>query len=85
LTFGIDDLVCLPFRKGPMDKPKNKPEKIPSFSATCRAEAIAGTKQYLRCLVDLNVPCWYRLAPITHGPFCAHPRHSEIVAQTRRQ
>jgi hypothetical protein len=61
---------------------RSSPEIIPPFPATCRAEAIAGTGQYARCLVDVDIICWYRINPFGLGPFCLHPCHLEIVTRT---
>ena len=55
---------------------------VPPFAATCRAEPITGVGGYSRCLVDVNIICGYRTNPFSLGPFCLHPRHSEIVART---
>jgi hypothetical protein len=58
---------------------------IPPFAATCRAEAIAGNKQYSRCLVNADTICWYRTSPFNFGPLCLHPHHLEIVTRTDGQ
>jgi hypothetical protein len=54
----------------------------PPFAATCRAESLAGTTHYSRCLVDETILCCYRSGLLSLGFFCLHPRHQEIVAQT---
>ena len=50
--------------------------------AECRAEPVADTNQYSRCLTDESLACAFRIRLFNLGKFCLHPLHQKISART---
>ncbi|MGA9779309.1 MAG: hypothetical protein WBS33_13650 [Verrucomicrobiia bacterium] len=70
-----------------MQKSKDKAagsvcEMVPPFGASCRAEPVADSAKYSRCLVAVDIICAYRTSPFGLDHFCLHSRHQEIAART---
>ena len=73
-------------RVGPINNPtapQAGPEPVlHEISPACRARTVGSIGEFSDCLMDKNHACSHALN-FGGGRLCFHPRHREIVAQTR--